>query len=116
MSETKDAAMAEGHRTIEAYGKRSWESAFQELNQCGHQSASCLHHHLQSRLSHDLQSSLSRRAIELIYLMCELESSVIFVEHAERVFSEASQDFGELKRRVADQLLFQSYIEVCEQY
>lgn len=52
------------------------------------------------------------RAIELIYLMCELESSVVFVEHAERVFSEASQDFKELKLRISDQLLFQSYIEV----
>lgn len=53
------------------------------------------------------------RAIELIYLMCELESSVVFVEHAERVFNEASQDFKELKLRISDQLLFQSYIEVC---
>lgn len=45
--------------------------------------------------------------------MCELESSVVFVEHAERVFNEASQDFRELKLRISDQLLFQSYIEVC---
>jgi len=51
------------------------------------------------------------RAIELIYLMCELESSVVFVDHAARVFKEASENFEELKLRIQDQLRFQSYIE-----
>lgn len=55
------------------------------------------------------------RAIELIYLMCELESSVVFVDHAARVFKEASENFEELKLRIQDQLRFQSYIEACPQ-
>eukprot|EP00892_Ulva_mutabilis_P010864 jgi/Ulvmu1/814/UM010_0188.1 len=73
-----------GAEAIASFGQgRSWESAFRNLNQ----------------------------AIELIYLMCELESSVVFVDHAARVFKEASENFEELKLRIQDQLRFQSYIE-----
>ena len=52
------------------------------------------------------------RAIEIIYLMCELQSSVVHVDHAARVFREASLDFHSLKDRVQNQLLFETYMHV----
>lgn len=44
--------------------------------------------------------------------MCELQSSVVHVDHAARVFREASFDFRSLKDRVQNQLLFETYMHV----
>jgi hypothetical protein len=52
------------------------------------------------------------RAIETIYVICELKSSVVHVEHAARVFKEACEDFSFLKDRVKNQLLFEAYVQV----
>lgn len=49
----------------------------------------------------------------MIYLMCELRSSVVHVDHAARVFKEACDDFSWLKDRIQNQLLFESYMQVC---
>jgi hypothetical protein len=109
MTEAKPEVESAHVSAFEAFGKgRSWESAFQNLNQyvalSTVPSPVCI--------KSPSRSCRNCRAVELIYLMCELESSVIFVDHAARVFNEASEDFKELKLRIQDQLRFQSYIEV----
>jgi hypothetical protein len=48
----------------------------------------------------------------MIYLMCELQSSVVHVDHAARVFREACDDFSWLEKRIQSQLLFETYIQV----
>lgn len=100
-----------GAEAIASFGQgRSWESAFRNLNQCALESSMVLTRPECRGQAHKLAPKVCR-AIELIYLMCELESSVVFVDHAARVFKEASENFEELKLRIQDQLRFQSYIE-----
>lgn len=100
-----------GAEAIASFGQgRSWESAFQNLNQCAPSER------IMSTWMLRTGTTLGAcRAIELIYLMCELESSVVFVDHAARVFKEASENFEELKLRIQDQLRFQSYVEARSQ-
>jgi hypothetical protein len=102
---------SENVEPMASFGKgKTWESAFRNLNQCV--SLLYMRRALESEIRMWQTKAVVYRAIELIYLVCEKESSVVFVDHAARVFNEASEDFKELKLRIQDQLRFQSYLKV----